>query len=543
MTRDLPGLARVSYDLLVVGGGIHGACAAWDAASRGLSVALVERDDFGGATSANSLKIIHGGLRYLQSADFRRVRQSIRERAALLRIAPHLVRPMPVLVPLSRRLKESRAALTLALRLSEAIGGESGLPRGRLLGRRECLEKFPWLEHPGLTGGALWYDAQAVNSERLTLSFLLSAAGSGAALANHAEVVGLIREQGRVTGARVKDRIGGDELEVRAGCVLNTAGPWAHRIVDLARGTATAPELQALAVNLVHRSSLGDTAVGIRSRRDLARDPVGGGGRFLFLAPWRGHTLIGTSYRRLNRVPGRAELKEDDLRDLLQDCNEACPALQLSWPDVTFYHWGFLPLDRAGHGPASPLADAPRIVDHAAEGLEGLITAVGVKYTTARRVAEEALQHVFARLGRTAPACRTAQLPLWGGAGAAAPALPGDIDALSARRLEAIYGSAAAEVARTYSGEPGWAAPIAEGCAVLTCEVRRAMREEMAASLADVVFRRTDLGSAGEPPRTHLLAAAALMAAEKGWSQEKVEHEIDLVLRSYDPLPRGAEAA
>jgi glycerol-3-phosphate dehydrogenase len=292
----------------------------------------------------------------------------------------------------------------------------------------------------------------------------------------------------------------------------------------------------------VSRRHLGETAVGIRSRRDLSRDPVGGGGRFLFLAPWRGHTLIGTAYRRLNRMPGRAELKENDLRDLLQDCNEACPALALSWSDVSFYHWGFLPLQAGGAGPGSPLADAPRIVDHAGEGLEGLVTAVGVKYTTARWVAEEALKLVFRRLERTAPECRTAQLPLWGGGGTpAAPAA--EIGAEAARRLQEIYGSAAAEVARDYAREARWSSPIAEGCAVLTCEVLRAIREEMAMSLADVVFRRTDLGSAGEPPRAHLLAAAALMAAEMGWSRERVEQELEQVRRAYDPLPRGAEAA
>ncbi len=545
MIRDLKALSETTYDLLIVGGGIHGACAAWDAATRGLSVALIEQDDFGGATSANSLKIIHGGLRYLQQADLRRVRRSIAERAALMRIAGHLVRPLPVLVPLTRKLKESRAAMYLAFRISEAIGRpeSAALPKGILLSRRETLEKAPYLESPELTGGALWHDAQAVSSERLTLSFLISAAQSGVALANYAEAVGLIQEQRRIVGARVRDRLGSGEMEVRARCVLNTAGPWSHRIADMARETATAPEPQALAVNLVSRKSLGEVAVGIRSRRDVSRDPVGGGRRFLFLAPWRGHTLIGTAYRRLNRMPGRAELKEDDLRDLLQDCNEAAPALRLSWSDVSFYHWGFLPVASGGRGPGSPLADAPRIVDHAGEGREGLITAVGVKYTTARSVAQEALDRVFARLGKTAPPCRTAHLPLWGGASGTQPALPSEIGDAAARRLEAIYGSAAGEVARAYSGEVRWGAPIADGCAVLTCEVLRAMREEMALSLADVVFRRTDLGSAGEPPRAHLLAAAALMAAEMGWSGERVERELDQVRRTYEPLPRRAEAA
>lgn len=554
MRRNLAPLADTLFDLLVIGGGIHGACAAWDATSRGLSVALVERGDFGSATSANSLKILHGGLRYIQQADFRRMRQSIRERATLLRLAPHLTRPLPVVVPTYTGLKESRAALWMALRISEVVGAglnrESGrgggLPPGRILDRRESLRLFPWIEKEGLTGAALWHDGQAVNSERLTLSFLLSAAEAGAEMANYLEVTRLLKDGSRIAGARALDRVGGQEVEIRARMVLNAAGPWGGAIMALGRNSAGAPphSVQALAINLVSRRSLGEMAVGIRSRRKVAQDPVGGGRRHLFFAPWRDRTLIGTSYRAFTGEPGRDRVTEENLRDLLADCNQACPGLGLSWEDLTFYHWGVLPLQGGRRsGARMPLAAEPRILDHGWEdGVEGLVSIIGVKYTTARLVAEQALDLIFRKLGRNPPPCRTASVPIWGGEESGGESVPSGVPAGTARRLEEVYGSRRGEVVRRYRNEEGWAAPAAEGCPVLRCEVLRAVREEMALKLADVILRRTDLGTAGCPPRPHLVAVARILGEEMGWTEERQVQEVNDVLKIYAPLPVRTEA-
>ncbi len=308
MTRDLKRLGEGSHDLLVIGGGIQGACAAWDATTRGLSVALVDRGDFGAATSANSLRIIHGGFRYLQSADFRRLREAAVERSILLRIAPHLVRPLPVLVPIYGHGWHGREAFAVALRLADLAGLDRNrhlaparrIPRGRLLSRAQCLARFGGFDPRGLTGGALWYDAQAVDSERLTLAYVLSAAEAGAAVANYVRAERLLTEGGAVRGARVLDVPTGERFDIRARMVLNAAGPWADELAATARGAAPAgapaPRL-ARALNLVTRPLCEAVAVGIRSRAGPDRDPVGGGDRFLFLAPWRGRTLVGTWYR------------------------------------------------------------------------------------------------------------------------------------------------------------------------------------------------------------------------------------------------------
>jgi glycerol-3-phosphate dehydrogenase len=553
MRPQLSTLSGTPFDLLVIGGGIHGACAAWDAVSRGLSVVLVEREDFGSGTSANSLKILHGGLRYLQSADLRRMRQSLRERATMMRLAPHLTRPLPVLVPTTSKPKESRTALWAALRASEAVavgtgspGGELGKwPAGRILDRRECLREFPWLETDHLTGGALWHDGQALNSERLTFSFLLSAAEAGAAIFNYAEAVRLLREKSHVAGARILDRIGGGETEIRARVVLNAAGPWWESVRALGAESGSspaAPPLQALAINLISRRPPGSGAVGIRSRRSLDRDPVGGGGRYLFLAPWRGRTLIGTSYRPFTGAPGRGGATEADLRDLLDDCNEACPGLKLAWDDIVSYHAGVLPLRDGRHnGSGTPLASEPRILDHGKEEggkepLVGLISMIGVKYTTARRVAEKAIDQVFCLLGRTPPRCRTAETPLWGAESPISREVPVGVPAEAAGRLREVYGSRAEEVARRHGSTMDWAAPIAEGCAVLRCEIVRAVRDEMAVKLSDVVLRRTDLGTAECPPASHLAAAARIMGEELGWTPERRQQEIAELRKVYAPL-------
>ncbi|HEX6434037.1 MAG TPA: FAD-dependent oxidoreductase, partial [Gemmatimonadales bacterium] len=231
MRRDLSPFLETTYDLLVIGAGIHGACIAWDAALRGLSVAVVDRGDFGAGTSANSLRIVHGGLRYLARGDFGRMRESIRERSTLLRIAPGLVEPLPVLIPTYRHRLRGRSAMGLALLLNElvSLGRNRGLPpdraipSGHLLSREECLRVYPWFFRQGLTGGALWYDARLRHPERLTLSFVRSAADLGAVAANYVRVDRLLVRGGNVEGASVTDLIGGAEFAIRSQAVVVAA--------------------------------------------------------------------------------------------------------------------------------------------------------------------------------------------------------------------------------------------------------------------------------------------------------------------------------
>jgi glycerol-3-phosphate dehydrogenase len=486
MRRDLSRLTERRHDLVIVGGGIHGACAAWDATLRGLKVALVERDDFGAATSANSLRIVHGGLRALARGDLRRVRESVRERSALLRIAPALVEPLPVVIPTTGWGAHGRPALLAALALNDLLALDRNrgltpdhqLPRGRLLSLQECRRLFPGFPAEA-TGGALWWDAKLRHPERLTLAFIRAAAARDAAVANHCRVEEVVLEGDSVTGVRATDMLAGAELEIRARRVVIAAGPWTEAFAGEAPGSRP----QAFALNVEVRGRLAEAAVGLRAPSDRAADPIIGGHRVIFLVPQASSTLLGTWY-----APWRAEGPESLVRRgaaaLLAEFNGACPSLRLSEADLVACHWGLLPL-KAGREPGRPdaLAERPRVIEHGvARGPRGMFSAEGVKYTTARRVAEDVIDGVVSSLGVDPVPCRSAEV-----------------------RIDRS----------TDAGDDP-----------LEAQIQQAVREEMAVRLSDVI-RRTSLSAQPRPSREAVAAVARIAAADLGWSPARVEAEID----------------
>jgi glycerol-3-phosphate dehydrogenase len=561
MKRDLKKLAETHYDLLIIGGGINGACAAWDAALRGLSVALVDKDDFGAATSANSMKIIHGGLRYLQQANISSMRKAIREQYTLMRIARHLVHPIPFLIPTYGHFKRGKELLGVALKMYDFFAKnykedkEDGatIPSGRLLSVSDCLEMSSVFDRRRLTGGAIWYECRIYNSERLTLSFLLSAAERGAKLANYAKVEEFITEGRRIRGVRVLDMLSGQQLELQARMVLNAAGPWAFELTTKLVGHGGPSSIRranlALAVNLVTRKLIDDTAIGIYSEATRAEDPICGGNRFLFVVPWRGQSLVGTSYKMFDGRADNCRADKDDLRNLIDACNKACPALGLSLEDVCFYHCGLLPLkhwEKSTNN--SSLASNYRIIDHTREhGIPGLISIIGVKYTTARAVAQKAIDLVFKRLGSISPICKTSQIPIYGGETTTNSntenSFPECISEDASKRLSRSYGSRASEVVTYAKLDPEWGKTVGEGSSVLCCEILHAVRAEIAVRLADVVLRRTELGTAGCPPKSCLKNVAQIMARELGWDKRRQAREIDEVVAMYSILETSTSSA
>jgi glycerol-3-phosphate dehydrogenase len=539
--RDVSALGADPFDILIIGGGIHGAFAAWEASLRGLRAALVERDDFASGTSANSLKIAHGGLRYLQRLDLGRMRRSSAERSGLIRLAPHLVRPLPFLVATRGMGRESPMALRVAFTLNDLItwdrnhGLPAGarIPAGRLLGRAECLARFPGFDDRGLSGGALWYDGQILHPERLVMAVILAAAEAGATVANYAEAVELRSENGKIAGALVADRLGGGSIAVRARAVVNAAGPWAEQIGS--RTQRSAPRRYARAMNLVLRRHVADCAVGFRSRTGAAEDPINGGKRFLFCCPWREHTLVGTSY---TVDPGdRAPARIEEITALLDETNEACPALGFSADQVTFFHWGLVPLkDGREPGRWNALAERTQIVDHTTAGLRGLVTVIGPKLTTARQVAAQAVEMAAGAAGNASRGPRRPdRLDRSGSdAGPAGAQHP---------RLNQLYGVHAGAVATVIAERPDWSEPLAEGTPVRRGEVVYAVRAEMAQRLTDIVFRRTELGTAGVPSAEALETAARVMGDALGWSPEQRQNEVATVYSAYAPLRVTTSAA
>ncbi|MDZ7260647.1 MAG: glycerol-3-phosphate dehydrogenase/oxidase, partial [candidate division KSB1 bacterium] len=429
MKRDLAKLSNTVYDVLIIGGGIYGVTAAWDATLRGLSVALIEKGDWGCATSSNSLKTIHGGLRYLQHLDFKRMRESIHERMVLMRIAPHLIYPLPVVMPTYSYKLKSRPAMMAALLANDLIGFDRNqlddphkyIPRGFTISKDKVQDYVPGYEKYNMNGGAIWYDCQCYNTERFLLSFVISAANQGADVANYVKAIGFLMDGQRVTGIKAQDTLTGETFDIRARMVVNNGGPWVDTILENLNGRLPERKFNlSTAMNLVVKRKLLDkNAAGLSGPYQYVR-PDGSvykAYRILFFAPWRDYTIIGTNHLPYQGDQDSYKVTESEIQDFLSAVNQAYPAANIKREEVTFFSGGFLPM--AGQNPDTGqliLEKHYKICDHAeADRIAGLITVVGVKYTTARDVARKTIDLVFKKLGRKSPKCLTEETRLYGG--------------------------------------------------------------------------------------------------------------------------------
>ncbi len=547
MKRNLQELERNEYDLIVVGGGIFGACAAWDAASRGLKVALLEKKDFSHATSANHLKMVHGGIRYLQHGDVARVWESCRERTALLKIAPHLVRPLPIVMPTYGHGKRGKAVLgagvslydLLTLYRNRGITDEGRrIPGGRLITRQEVLKYFPGIEQRGLTGAAVFYDAQMYSPQRIAISFLRSAASAGAEIANYLEVTRFLKVEGRIAGVGAKDVLSGERLEVRGKAVLNTAGPWAARLLETGMDLSLAPKpvFSRDVCFVVSRRLSSKFALACQTRTKDADAIMSRGGRHLFLAPWRDFTLIGVWHGVYKGAPDDVTVTEEELKAYLDETNEAYPGLSLSREDVTMVNFGLILFEENKEGVAEiSFGKRSVLIDHEkTHHVNGLVTLIGVRATTARGEAEKAVNLIFRKLGRRSPRPETETTPIFGGrVKKFADFLEQVVEqrpyGLESEVLDALiqnYGAEYPGVLKYIDENPELSGRLGNST-VLKAEVIHAVREEMAEKIGDVIFRRTDFGSGGHPGEEALQACARLMASESGWDENRVQEEIN----------------
>jgi len=538
MTRDLDQLTGRTFDVLVVGGGIYGLTIAYDAALRGLSVALVERDDFGSGASFNHLRTIHGGLRYLQTLDLSRARESVRERRTIARIAPHAIRPLAFALPLYRSLTRGKMAMRAGFALDGlvAFGRNRGvppshrLPRGRVVSRGHAIQRFPGLRRQGLTGAAVFFDYLMTEPDRLLFSFAVAAAGNGAVLANHVEAMSPLLDAAggrRVVGVRARDMLSARTLEIAARVTVNATGSAVDRLLKPLGAVTGIPMLKAM--NLVTTRDAGDEALGGLSPS----------GRNLFLVPWRDRALFGTWEG--NRVcdPDDTGVAERDVAAFIAELNQAFPALDLTLADVTLVHHGVVPA--AVRGGRVTLEGHEQVRDHAAEGIDGILSVAGAKFTTARAVAERVTNTLLTKLQHAPVPCRTNATPLPGGAVrdvglAIADArrefdegLPTD----TIPHLIGAYGSRYRDVMDVAADRPDWRTRVAPGSPVIGAELILAARKEMAPTLADIVVRRTPLGALGYPGDLAVERAATIVGTELHWSEERKGEEIAAVRRFY----------
>jgi glycerol-3-phosphate dehydrogenase len=545
MQRDLRRLADTKFDVVVVGAGFYGVTTAWDAAQRGLSVAIIDKGDFGAATSFNNLKTLHGGLRSLQAFNLPQMRLFIRERRALARILPHLVRPLPFVVPTTRDPRRSATAMRVALAISDAVARDRNhglpdpgthLPGSTIVSKDEALRMNPIVAPEGVTGGAVWYDYQMLSTDRVTLSFLLSAVVAGACAANYVQVTRFLQQNKRVIGVKVEDRLTKETFSIRGSVVVNAAGPWAAGLLSHlpAAAQGTPPPRLSRAMNLITRKVVNDHACG-----GLVN------GRYLFMIPWRDVSMLGTSHDAHDGTADELTVSRWDLEAFLKDAREAFPHADLTTADVRLIHRGLLPMI-SGEGTHVRLMKESQVVDHGKHGLSGLVSMFGVRYTTARHTAQQAVDAVFRVLGHdTPPPCRTAETPLQGGSinrmdsflKAVAQRDVDGIPAATLKRIATTYGTGYDQVLQIARDIPALGRALGRSCDVIGAEILYAARREMALKLSDALMRRTEAGAAGHPGADAVERAATIMSRAHGWDESRMRDEIGEVEAVFK-LPR-----
>jgi glycerol-3-phosphate dehydrogenase len=394
ITREPAEAARQGYDLIVIGGGIYGSMLSREAALRGLRVLLLERKDFGGYTSFNSLRIIHGGLRYLQNLDIHRFRESVSERRWFLKNFANLVKPLACLMPLYSKGLRRPAIMGLALMANgflsrnrnDGVSPENRLPSGGILDKDATKALFPLVDRKDLSGGAVWYDAFMPNSQRVIVQTLRQACSYGATSLNYVEACDLLTHKGRVVGVGARDRETGSSWEYRAPVVINAAGPQCRELASRFDKDEPALFRNSLAWNVfVDRESL--------STHALAVAPPKNGGRVYFIVPWKGKMLIGTGHAPRNGSRDNPAPTNEEFGAFLSDINQAVPSLKIQRNDILFILSGYLPVVRNG---TVKLATREFIFSHGDHGgPKGLFSVSGVKFTTSRLVAERCLALAF----------------------------------------------------------------------------------------------------------------------------------------------------
>jgi glycerol-3-phosphate dehydrogenase len=548
MNRDLTAFQQGEFDLAIVGAGIHGAVLALAASRAGFRTALLEKGDFCQATSANSLKIIHGGIRYLQHGNFRRMRESILSRREMMAFAPHLVKPLPCLMPTYGHGLKGREMMRLAFAVYDAIAWDRNLglpvanhlPGGDMLAAARVAKILPGLNPEGLTGGAVWHDAMALDSERLVLEYVKEAARYGAAVANYCQVAEIDADAGRVTGLRFRDGLDGGEGRFFCRAVVNATGPW--------QGSADGRSHQgwAAAVNIVVKKRLVDGyAVGLEGYTGyIDRDAlIKRGKRLFFFVPWQGeYTMVGTRYTPHAGSTDTFTPSREMFLALLEEVNLLYPEARLKPEDLTFGHAGLLPMQAGSEsqGDSVQLEKSSRIIDHGREnGPRGLYSVKGVKYTTAPAIAGQMVALLRDRLGFRRPGSYQAGPPRMFDFGAVSRRL-GGAEAPFRALLRERYGSEWRTVFRQFLDERAMVGPdplwFGEKPILLAAELLHFVREEMARHLTDVVFRRSNFGCAEAPEAAILAAMAELMGDELGWDEEERERQIEAVRHCFQPF-------
>jgi glycerol-3-phosphate dehydrogenase len=541
--RDFEALERGPLDVLIVGGGIVGTGIARDLALRGLKVALVEQRDLASGTSSRPTRLIHGGLRYLEMFDFGLVRTDMREREVLLRLAPHLVQPLQFLMPMYRRGVLYRAKLQAGMQLYDALSYDKSLPTRQWLNKRQLLRIEPGLDPDGLQGAWRFYDGQVSLVERLVVENALDAARLDGLVLTYAAATGFLRDdEGRVVGAVVRDGFSGREVQARARLTVNATGPWLDlTTAGIRRGRRPLLRLTK-GVHVVTPSATRHAHV-LFAERD---------GRLLFVIPWLGYSLIGTTDTDYHGDPTEAAATQADVEYLLDEARRVFPTAPLD--DILYAYAGVRALVRIDHVSEGKVSRKHAVHDHARrDGVPGIISVVGGKVTGYRAIAEEVGDLVARKLRlRRATDSTTELQPLPGGDLSDLEAYIDSqiwpraeqlgLDREEAAHLGSVYGSLAQAVLDRVELDPGLARRVGPGAPTILAQLSHAVESEWARSLGDVLLRRTPLGLHACQALDYLDAVADHVGPLLGWDADEKRRQIEAYRAEIAPMRRFSGA-
>ena len=496
-----------NFDLIVIGAGINGAGIARDAAMRGLKVLLLDKGDIGGRTSAWSTRLIHGGLRYLEHGELGLVRESLREREILMRIAPHLVKPLPILLPIYQGARRGAWTIRAGMWAYDLLSFHKTLPRHRFLSRQQALQEIPSLESRNLEGAAVYYDAQVEFAERLVLENVLSAAEHGATVQTYTRLQNFVTNENKIRAVELVNEMTTEANSVTARMFINAAGPWIDEVLEKGAGSKRLIG-GTKGSHIVVGPFAGAPAVAlyVEAKTD---------GRPFFIIPWNEKYLIGTTDVKFNGNPDDAHIEESEIDYLLGETNRILPAAALTRSDVLYTYSGVRPLPYTSDTNEARITRRHFIQQH--DQFENLLSIVGGKLTTYRNLAEMAVDVIFRKLNKPTPPPETDRF-----------LLPGASSATEDQnlRLQHIYGSRSALISRLIANDPNLAEVFDEETGATAAEIVHAFKNEMATTLTDCLLRRTMVGFNSKCGLNAVEAAAEVGRKHFGWTDDRCAREI-----------------
>lgn len=543
--RDLSGLAEQTFDIIIVGGGISGAWLALHCAQQGHQTALIEKHDYASQTSSSSSKLLHGGVRYLQQMQFGKVRESAMERAEYLYAAPHLSTPVPFIVPTYKDFQRSKFFLKcgmlayqiLCIGENKVIGStEQTLPPIYSLSA-DKLNQACDLSNEEHTGGVVFYERHMFDSERMVLAILQTARGLGAQVHNYVCAEQFLGTSNTVTGVRAKDELSGDTFSIKSKVVINAAGPWIDNLNALLHAAEQAPSINGFAIgsHIITRQ-LCDHAVALTTKHQ-SDAKIDRGGRHVFVIPWRGYSLIGTSYDEIDSPNGDLSIQPQHVDQLLNAVNDGMPSAKLTRSDIVSGYSGLYPLKTDNiKSTVYQGSGEYQIIDHShANKVDGIVTALGAKFTTGRKLSELTMKVVNRKLANSDGTTigRTKLL------GSDYLCLSSFIERKQQQYKERFSADSIKHFVMHYGSEldqfiesldsPNLAEKICAQHHDVMGQVAWAISHEQALRLNDVLFNRTSLGLLGIS-KAEIEKVAELMAKKLDWSDVQRETELQQVL-------------